>query len=137
MRGEPETIMNVQLESYWPSNAATCSRAATRGKAWTYQEIKTLKKSAGKLPVEDIAKLLGRTRQSVQIKAGKLGLSLRLYGQLHHSAKFSDSAVEYARRLYDKGWKVEAIAQKYQWPLGVVKTWCYFQRRTNDPVVLQ
>lgn len=135
MRGENETIMNVKLESLWPSNAATCSRALRR-RAWTNEEIRTVRKMAGTTTALEIAKEIGRPYDSVKSLARKRGIDLRQYGEKHPMAKYPDSAVECSRRLHEKGWSAPRISKMYGWPEAVVKTWIYYIARKNDPVKL-
>ena len=127
--------MNVESSrSHKPRNRHV--RGRPRGPRWSDYEVKVLKKCAGVLSAEEIAQLLGRPKSGVQGKALIMGISLMMWGEKHHRAKHPDSAVEFARTLYDKGWSVRKIAAEYKWPLPTVQAWCYFKQRTNDPVVL-
>lgn len=48
------------------------------GKTWSPEELRILEQSAGKVSVIGLAQQLGRTKQSVQNCALRLGLSLRI-----------------------------------------------------------
>lgn len=120
-----------------PSCGAPCSRVRLSYRRWTFEEERKLKKWAGKLSVTEISQLLGRSYKSVQIKANGMGLCLVQYGERSHAAKYPDSVVDYARRLHAGGWSPRRISAKYKWPLYLVKQWCYFQCRINDPVILK
>jgi len=99
IRGETETIMNVKLESVWPSNAATCSRARRPWKKWSSYEVKVLKKCAGILTAEEIAQVIGRPVSGVEGKAHGLGISLMMWGEKHQRAKHPDTAREIELKL--------------------------------------
>lgn len=131
MRGEKGMMMNVQLESLWPSNAANSSRDSRPWSKWSSYEIKVLKKCAGVLSASEIAQIIGRSVGGVEGKAQGMGISLMLWGEKHHRAKHPDSAVEFARKLYENGWSVRKISAKYKWPLPTVQAWCYFKQRTG------
>ena len=47
------------------------------GERWKPEEIAFLRKNLGKMSYSEIAKVLGRTRDAVRVKAGKLGLQKR------------------------------------------------------------
>jgi len=49
---------------------------------WTEEEVRFLKESYGKIPIEDIEKKLGRTRRSIRYKARRLGLRVKVYSNI-------------------------------------------------------
>ena len=77
------------------------------GKAWSREEIHTLEQSAGKVSVIELAQQLGRTKQSVQNYALRLGLSLRVRTEDEHDAYL-------CRELYKEGLTVAVIAEKME-----------------------
>ncbi|MGL4193211.1 MAG: hypothetical protein ACRCRU_11750 [Vibrio sp.] len=79
---------------------------------WSEKEVLFLTKNASLMSADEISAKLDRTAQAVQRKAGKLGVSLRKYGEKHHLAKVSDHDVELCRALHDEGVKPFQIAEK-------------------------
>jgi len=61
---------------------------------WTEEEIEFLKENYNKMLYRDIAKILGRTVNSVRSKALKLGLTKR------EASEWSDEEIEYLKRNY-------------------------------------
>ena len=123
-----------QLAGFRGLATATCSRAGRPWKKWSSYEVKVLKKCAGILTADEIAQVLGRPKGGVQGKALLMGISLMMWGEKHHRARHPDSAVEFARQLYEKGWSVRKIAAKYKWPVPTVQAWCYLRQRTGIPL---
>ncbi len=65
-----------------------------------------IKKYAGDKSTATIAAIIGRSRQSVSIRARKLGLSLRQVGEDHYNAKLSNLQVEMIHALSNSGFRV-------------------------------
>lgn len=97
---------------------------------WTYQEEYKLKTMAGKIPVVEIAKKLGRTRQSVLGKAHLMQLSL-FHVESHPFTKFSQNTYKQAMRLYDLGFSCTAIAKDLEISRHIVSKWVNFACRTG------
>lgn len=76
-------------------------------KAWSREEIRVLEQSAGKLCASDLAKQLGRTKQSVQNCAMRHGLSLRVITEDKHDQYL-------CRELYKAGLSIAVIAEKME-----------------------
>lgn len=77
------------------------------GKTWSPEELRILEQSAGKVSVIGLAQQLGRTKQSVQNCALRLGLSLRIRTEDEHDAYL-------CRELYKEGLTVAIIAEKME-----------------------
>ena len=66
------------------------------------------------------AEVIGCTKGQVSHKAKLLGISFRKYGELHHSAKFSNEDIRLARELVEAGISKQETAEKLELPLHVV-----------------
>ena len=76
-------------------------------KAWTDQDIATLREMAGKHPTEEIAKALGRSVQAVGQRAHQLGISLSTRG-------FDPSIIDAARALQEAGFTAQQIIDMFE-----------------------
>ena len=83
-------------------------------KCWTQDEERYLKRNAGVISGVEMAKQLGLHETQVRRKAVMLGISLRVRGDNHHSATFSNHDIELCRMLADEGVKPCVIAEKME-----------------------
>lgn len=107
---------------------------APRWPRWTHAEIKVLRDLAGQVSVRVIAERIGRTCEAVKARAHMLKLDLRLYGERHPRAKYSDDLVERARVLYDEGMGPRAIAKQLNIPHSSVSDFVRYRRRLGPLV---
>ncbi|KEA51814.1 MULTISPECIES: hypothetical protein [Mangrovibacter] len=77
------------------------------GRTWTREELRLLEQHAGKLGVSELARLLGRSTQSVYNRAMRHGLSLRIVTEDEHDQYL-------CRELYKAGLSIAVIAQKME-----------------------
>lgn len=78
-------------------------KPARQHQRWSDAEIHTLRRWAGIKTASDIGAILGRSHRSVRHKIRELGLSGRMYGEQHWSAKYPDLLVAMVLTLYDAG----------------------------------
>ena len=72
---------------------------------YTPDELLFIRKNAGVISDKEIAKAIGKEQKGVQIQARKMGVSLRLLGELHHGSKLSDLQVEMINALTVSGFR--------------------------------
>lgn len=101
----------------------------TRRYAWVRAEIMIVRQCAGTMTALQIAALIGRTDTAVRCKAAELGVSLRLHGDRHQSARYRQEDIELARQMHAAGISRHDIAEKLEMPRGAVKQFIYFERR--------
>jgi DNA-binding NarL/FixJ family response regulator len=90
-------------------------------KPWTFEENKILKKMGGFYSKKEISETLGRSQSSVKNQALKLNIKLRINGERHHSAKYSNDTVEVARRMRECGMTVKNISERLQVDFSTVQ----------------
>lgn len=79
---------------------------------WTDSEIIQLRKLAKTHTTWEAAKVMRRTRSSVQWKAWHLGISFRKHGEAHHSARLAKADVLQVFTLRDQGLSTLEIARR-------------------------
>lgn len=79
-------------------------------RAWSEDEILTLRKYASTKTLEDIAAILGRTRNSVAKKSYKLGISAVKRNEHHHANQYSNLHVAMVHCLLDGGYSATEVA---------------------------
>ena len=92
---------------------------------------------AGLRSKKEISESLGRSESSVKNQALKLNVKLRIHGERHHSAKYSNNTVEAARRMSECGMTVKNISKHLQIDFSTVQKWVLFLSRIDDPVKLK
>ncbi|WP_235146779.1 DNA-binding protein [Franconibacter pulveris 1160] len=105
------------------------SKYARKRRGWCRAEIMIMEQCAGRMRVDRIGHLIGRTGAAVRTKARELGISLYLRGEFHQSAKYPTNDIELARQLHSEGLSAPVIAEKLEMPVGAVKQFIYFERR--------
>ena len=96
--------------------------------AWTEEETRTLKANAAAMTADQLAELLGRTRDSIKGQARKLGVSLRKHGEACSWAKYSNAIVDKARDLHERGVPPRKISEQLSVPYWNVCDFVYFKR---------
>lgn len=99
---------------------------------WEKQEIDFLKRNAGKMAAQDIARKLGRSMQSVYGKASYMGILLLCIGENCSSAIHSDEDVLLCRELHIAGVDLKLIAEKMEISPGAVQWIIYGSRKTQQ-----
>ena len=74
-------------------------------KPYLESDDKAIKKWASIKKAEDIAAILGRSRQSLQAHAQRIGVSLKMKGEDYHTSKLSNLQVEMIHALTSSGFK--------------------------------
>lgn len=100
-----------------------------KGPSWVPAEIAIMKLCAGKMHVDTIGALIGRSGRSVASKAHKLGICLRLQGKYHQRAKYAHEDVELARTMRERGETINTIAERLEIPASTIKHYVYYERR--------
>lgn len=98
---------------------------------WNASDEAYLSKWAGVKSCAELAIALERPKKAVAYKAAKMGLSLRLMGERHHSAVHSNADVELCRQLSDAGLSAAVIAEKMEIPESTVWRIVTFKIRTE------
>lgn len=101
---------------------------------WTPSDITKLKKLSKTHTMKEAAEDIGCSENNVKSKAKSLGVSFRKYGELHHSAKYSDHDVYLARELVDAGLSTAEVGRKLEIPQPVVSMYYRNKYRNNDSV---
>lgn len=105
---------------------------SNRHKPYSIDEIHYLCRFAGILSTDEIAKKLNRNKKSIITKAAKLKISLRLYGEKHHSAKLTAKDIELIRELKNEGISHAEIARKFDVSDGHISRIVYYHTRLAD-----
>ena len=100
---------------------------------WSKKDDHTLFSGAGVTPTEELARKLNRTISSVNSRVGYLrrkgvNISLRKYGENHHSAKCSNADADICLELYESGIKMSEIARKMELTYGTILNICCYRR---------
>lgn len=70
---------------------------------WSREDIKILVDNAGIKTTAEIGEMINRTASMVRDKASQLKISVRVTGEKHHAALYSDDDVHYTKILLDDG----------------------------------
>ncbi|MEH5743836.1 DNA-binding protein [Atlantibacter hermannii] len=100
-------------------------------KTWCRAEIMMIKLVAGRMTVDRIGLLIGRTGAAVRTKAREIGICLRLRGIYHQSVKYPATDVQLSRELHESGLNARTIAEKMEIPISAVRQFIYFERRVS------
>ena len=98
---------------------------------WTQREESQLARLAKKHRAAEISEILGRPYHGIKSKAERLGISLLMDGENHHSAKYPDSIVEHARKLNDEGLGERRISKALGICSMTIRAWIKFETRTG------
>lgn len=102
-----------------------------RGKSYDMAEALIIEQCAGSMTARQIGALIGRTARSVATHCADIGLSLRLRGERHQSARYANTDVTLARKPHTAGVGPREIADKLELPLSAVRQFVYFERRVS------
>lgn len=100
-------------------------------KSWTPTEDQFIANHAGKLSAQEIGNQLNRTYVSVKCRARRIGINLQRHGEHHHLAKTSNYDVELCRVLHEQNIKPQAIAEKMDISISLVRSVVYYRCRLN------
>ncbi|MBF4426950.1 hypothetical protein, partial [Vibrio anguillarum] len=67
-----------------------------------------------KMSFAEVAQVLGRSRDSVKVRAGKLGVSFRKIAETAPTIKLSNEDIELIRELAEAGLNFCEIARKFE-----------------------
>jgi hypothetical protein len=98
---------------------------------WTQREEAQLARLAKKHRAIEIAEILGRPYHGIKSKAERLGVSLLIEGENHHSARYADAIVEQARSLNEQGLGERRISRALGICSMTVRAWINFETRTG------
>lgn len=103
-------------------------------KAWekshySKEEDRFIIASQDKMSFAEVALVLGRSRDSVKVRAGKLGVSFQKIAETSPVAKLSNEDIEFIRELSEAGLNFCEIARKFDVDNSHVRKICHFQTR--------
>lgn len=101
---------------------------------WTPTALTKLRRLSKTHTMQQAADEIGCNKNAVHGKARREGISFRKYGELHHSAKYSDHDVYLARALVDEGITTAEAGRKLDIPQPVVSMYCRNKYRNHDSV---
>lgn len=101
---------------------------------WTPGDLTKLRKLSKTHTMQQVADEIGCTKSTVQSRARIEGIKFRKYGEVHHSAKYSDHDVYLARELVDAGLSTAEVGRKLEIPQPVVSMYYRNKYRNNDSV---
>lgn len=105
------------------------------GKPYTWKDDLVIHRMAGQFPPTRIADELGRGVKSIRNRAQELGVSLRLTGERHHTARYPDALHTACVSLYDAGIPVARVQQMIvgaeSIPYATIYDWCEGRTRTG------
>jgi DNA-directed RNA polymerase specialized sigma24 family protein len=96
---------------------------------WTPEEDRVIRREGGGKTAQQLALMLGRTKNAVHQRAYLLRVSLQKYGDADYRTKYSDEVVEQARQMHDCGLGPAEIARRLRVPLVSVRSFVYYQGR--------
>lgn len=82
-----------------------------------------------KMSFAEVAQVLGRSRDSVKVRAGKLGVSFRKIAETAPTVKLSNEDIELIRELAEAGLNFCEIARKFEVDNSHVRNVCQFHSR--------
>ncbi|MBF4282750.1 hypothetical protein PL85_12950 [Vibrio anguillarum] len=82
-----------------------------------------------KMSFAEVAQVLGRSRESVKVRAGKLGVSFRKIAETAPTVKLSNEDIELIRELAEAGLNFCEIARKFEVDNSHVRNVCQFHSR--------
>lgn len=101
---------------------------------WTSTALTKLRKLSKTHTMQQAADEIGCNKNQVYGRARRDGISFRKYGELHHSAKYSDHDVYLARALVDEGISRAETGRKLGIPQPVVSMYYLNKYRNHDSV---
>ena len=105
-----------------------------KGKRWSYEEDRILKKLCSEKTAAELSEILGRSVPAINSHAFYLrskGHDVQLIGypKSNHKTKYDAETVELCRQLSDDGMPHWLIAEKLEIPRGTVHDWCAYRSR--------
>lgn len=82
-----------------------------------------------KMSFEQVGRVLGRSRDSVKVRAGKLGVSYRKVAETSPVVKLYNDDVELIRQLSELGLTYREISEKFEVDESHVRKVCLFKER--------
>lgn len=101
---------------------------------WSGQDDMRLIRNHKTMTMQEVADLIGCTKNHVKGRAKKLGISFMKYGENHHSATTSNEDVELARLLREEGLTAKEVSEKLEISEGVIRNLTQYTYRTRDHV---
>lgn len=96
---------------------------------FTDAELQILRQHAASHTGQQLADMLGRTKDSVYMKAVREGISMKKAGINHYRLKYPEDEVELCRQLHEEGLTVAVIADKMEMPRNYVSQLVNFRKR--------
>lgn len=129
----------IDLERSYPSVKAKSKKLIKQGllpndRQWhnchyTKEEDQFIKDSCHSMSFHDVGLILGRSRDSVKVRAMKLGVSFRKIGETSPVCKLTNEDVEFIRELADAGLNYCEIARKFEIDNSHARGICIFESR--------
>ncbi len=94
------------------------------------EEDQIILENCHKLSFLQVGQLLGRSRDSVKVRAGKLGVSYRKIAESSPVCKLSNEDIELIRQLNDAGINYRDISRKFECDESHVRRVCIFELRS-------
>lgn len=102
---------------------------AWRKSHYTKQEDDVIIANKDTMSFAEVAQILGRSRDSVKVRAGKLKVSYQKVGETSPVVKHTNTDIELMRQLSDAGLNYCEIAQKFDADYSHVRKICLFETR--------
>lgn len=96
---------------------------------YTAEEDAFIIESQNKMSFAQVGQVLGRSRDSVKIRAGKLGVSYQKVAETSPVVKLSNEDIEFIRELSDSGLNYCQIAEKFDVDNSHIRKICVFESR--------
>lgn len=96
---------------------------------YTKEEDQFIIDNQDKMSFAEVGRILGRSRDSVKVRAGKLGVSYQKIAETSPVHKLSNDDVEFMRQLADLGLNYSEIARKFEIDHSHARRVCEFESR--------
>ncbi|EII5635369.1 DNA-binding protein [Vibrio cholerae] len=96
---------------------------------YSKQEDQFIIESQDKLSFAEVGAILGRSRDSVKVRAGKLGVSYQKIAETSPVHKLTNEDVEFMRELADSGLNYCEITRKFEVDNSHARRVCIFESR--------
>lgn len=96
---------------------------------YSLEEDQVIIDNQDKLSFAQVAEVLGRSRDSVKVRAGKLGISYQKIGETSPVVKLSNEDIEFIRDLNELDLSYGEIALKFDVDVSHVRKVCKFETR--------
>jgi hypothetical protein len=107
---------------------------AWRKSHYTKQEDDVIIANKDTMSFAEVAQILGRSRDSVKVRAGKLKVSYQKLGDTSPALKHTNEDIELMRQLSDAGLNYCEIARKFDADRSYVRKICLFEARFYSDV---